>query len=696
VADQHTSRFKFPLKKSGQRVLPRPDGGAAREWRDTLRSRLLVCAVMLAGWTAAIEARLVYLQVVAHDDMMTRANRQQQRTVKLPAKRADIVDRNGKVLAFSVDAVTVAADPSSIDNPDDVAARLCGALDGCGPAQRQGIGERLRSDRQFVYLARQISYEEARRVKELRVPGLAFYKESRRYYPKKELAAAILGFVGIDNVGLGGLESAFDKRIRGKEGTMLLQTDARQKAIAIREQRLPTAGDGLELTIDASLQYIAERELRTGVAENAAAAGTVVILEPHSGEILAMASWPTFNPNDYNASDLSARRNRAVQDSYEPGSTFKVVTASGALQEGLIAPRDGIDCSPGYITFGSRMIRDTHEYGVLPFTDVIAKSSNVGAIKVGMKLGRERLVRYSSRFGFGQSIAPDFRGENSGFVWQPDDLDPSALASMSMGYQVAVTPLQMASAISVVANGGEFVEPHVVRAFLHEGRREAVPRKVVRRAITAETAATMTDIMEAVVEHGTAKGFAQIEGYTVAGKTGTAAKIVNGHYSKSDYNASFVGFVPSRNPAVTIVVVIDSPHAHGYYGASVSAPIFKRIAEATLRHLGVGRTLNAPGPVIVARHDPGAQEIEPRRVLDTKSPAATPDETPEGQMPDLRGLSARDALRILTRSGLTARMSGNGFVVEQSPEAGAVLGRGDTCVLKLERRSLASSGGTRP
>jgi cell division protein FtsI/penicillin-binding protein 2 len=696
VADEQTSRFAFPLKRSGQRVQPRGEAAAPREWRDTLHSRLLVCAGLLVVWTVAIEGRLLYLQVVAHGDMMLRANRQQQRATKLPAKRADIVDRNGSLLAYSVDAVTVAADPSSIDRPEDVAARLCGALDACPPAQRQLMIERLNSDKQFVFLARQISPAEADRVKALHLPGVAFYKESRRYYPKKELAASILGYVGIDNVGLGGLESAFDKRIRGKEGTMLLQTDARQKAIAIREQRLPTAGDGLELTIDEYLQYIAERELRNGVAENAAAGGTVVILEPFTGEILAMASWPTFNPNDYNASDISARRNRAIQDSYEPGSTFKVVTASGAIQEGLITPSDGIDCSPGYITFGSRMIRDTHEYGVLPFTDVIAKSSNVGAIKVGMKLGRERLVRYISRFGFGQTIAPDFRGENSGIVWNPDRLDPSALASVSMGYQVAVTPLQMAAAVSVVANGGEFVEPHVVRAFLHEGRREAVPRKVVRRAITTETAATMTGIMEAVVERGTAKGFAQIDGYTVAGKTGTASKLVNGYYSKSDYNASFVGFVPSRNPAVTIVVVIDSPHAHGYYGASVSAPVFKRIAEATLLHLRVGRTVNPPSPVIVAGAHGPSQGMGAKPIVDTGIPPGPP-ATPEGQMPDLRGLSAREALRTLTRIGLTARMSGDGFVIEQSPEAGTMLaGGGETCTLKLGRRSPAPSGGTQP
>ena len=279
------------------------------------------------------------------------------------------------------------------------------------------------------------------------------------------------------------------------------------------------------------------------------------------------------------------------------------MTASAAIEEGLIAPDDPINCSPGYITFGPRMIRDTHEYGVLPFIDVIAKSSNVGAIKVGMKLGPERLVRYVNRFGFGQAIAPDFRGENPGIVWEPARMDASALASVSMGYQVAVTPVQMAAAVSAVANGGELVEPHVVRAFIRNGRREEVPRKVIRRAINPETAATVTQIMEAVVERGTAKSFAQIEGYTVAGKTGTASKLVNRQYSKSDYNASFVGFVPSRTPAVVIVVVIDSPHAKGYYGAVVSAPVFKRIADATLRHLGIGPNVNPPPPVIVARHE---------------------------------------------------------------------------------------------
>ena len=693
MADAHPGRFTIPWSGAAQRILRREPPAAPPEWRDTLRSRMLLCAALMAVWTVAIEGRLMYLQVFQHGEMMARADRQQLKTIKLPAKRGEIVDRAGHVLAYSVDADTIAADPSEIEDPDATAARVCEALEGCGAAQRQLMAERLRGKTQFAFLARQVSPEEARRVKALDLSGLTFFKESRRYYPKKDLAAHVLGYVGVDNGGLAGLESAFDARIRGREGKMLLQRDARRHAMLTREERPPTSGDGLELTIDEYLQHVADRELRIGVAENGATGGTAIILDPKTGEILALANWPTFNPNAFGASDLVARRNRAIQDLYEPGSTFKVVTASAAIDERLIASTDLIDCHPGYITFGSRIIRDTHEYGVLPFIDVIAKSSNVGAIKVGMRLGPERLGRYVSRFGFGQTLAPDFRGENPGIVWDPDRLDASALASVSMGYQVGVTPLQMAAAVSVVANGGELVEPHVVRAFIKDGRRETVARHVVRRAISPDTAAAMTEIMEAVVERGTAKSFAQMEGFTVAGKTGTASKLVNRHYSKSEYNASFVGFVPSRNPAITIVVVIDSPHTNGYYGATVSAPVFKRIAEAALQHLGIGPTLNAPPPVLVAGHDAESDDMAPRPAGIPLTAVRVAEVTQSGQMPELRGMSARDALRTLTRHGLTARIDGDGFVTEQSPHAGTPLVPGDQCIIKLGRRPVLPAGG---
>lgn len=667
----------------------RADLPPALAWRATLQSRMLAVAAIFALWTIGIEARLFYLQVIQHSELTVRADRQQLDVIDVPAKRGEILDRHGRVLAYSVDADTVYANPMEVQDADETAARVCAALDACDAALRQTMAKTLRKRAQFAYLARKVSPDEARRVKALQLKGVAFLKENRRYYPKKELAAHVLGYVGTDNVGLGGLESTYDSQIRGKDGKVLVTTDARQHALFSRVDRAATAGAALELTIDQYLQHIAERELRTGVAENHAAGGTAVVMDPRTGEILALANWPTFNPNSFLESAEVERRNRAIQDLYEPGSTFKLVTASAALEERVIKPHDPVDCAPGFITFPGRPpIRDVHAYGVLPFADVIVKSSNVGAIKVGLRLGPERLNRYIDRFGFGRTIAPDFRGESPGIVWDPVKLDASALASVSMGYQIGVTPIQMAAAASSIANGGTLIEPRVVRALIRDGRRTIVPARVVRRTVSPETAAELTAIMEDVVERGTAKS-AQIDGYTIAGKTGTAAKLVGGHYSRSEYNASFVGFLPSRNPVLTIIVVIDSPHGAGYYGGVVAAPVFKRIAEGALRQLGVPQNIGAVPPVLVARNEPVASSVAPRPVVNAPDTVANAIETTEpGTMPDLRGLAAREAVNILTRLGMTARMNGSGFVVEQSPEPGAAVTAGEVSVLTFQRRPL--------
>jgi cell division protein FtsI (penicillin-binding protein 3) len=683
-------RFRLPWTRTNARAQPQPTPGL-NDWRVSMRSRLVVSAVVFALWTVGIEARLVYLQVVEHAEMLSRADRQQMRMLKAPAKRGEILDRDGRVLAYSVDADTIVADPSSIEDPDAVAAAVCRALEDCDAKDRQAMARNLRRNSQFTYLARKVSPDEAKRVRGLELKSVGFVKESRRYYPNKDLLSHVLGYVGMDNDGLAGLESAFDAQIRGHEGRVLVQNDARQQALYSRMERQPTAGASLELSIDQFLQYIAERELRAGVEENRAAGGSAVIMDPMTGEILAMANWPTFNPNAYNRVQENDRRNRAIQDLYEPGSTFKVVTASAALEEHVINPQDLIDCNPGRIVFGSRVIRDTHVYGVLPFTDVLVKSSNVGAIKVGLRLGPERLSRYVSRFGFGQTNSPDFRGESPGIVWNAAKLDQSGLASVSMGYQVGVTPLQMVAAVSSVANGGTLYEPHLVRAVIKDGQRTPIAPKALRRTVSEHTAGELTTIMEQVVERGTAKA-AQMDGFTIAGKTGTSHKLVDGHYSQSDYNASFVGFVPSRSPALTIIVVIDSPHANGYFGGTVAAPIFKRIAEASLRHLGVGRTINPPAPVLVARNG-GEDEIRPRPVSAPASATPAVDMTQTDVMPDLRGMSAREALRALTQIGMVARMSGDGVVLEQSPTAGAPLSRAQGCQLKLGRRPTVSANG---
>lgn len=687
MADQKR-RFRFAWRREAN-AAPR-QAPVPLDWRATIGRRLLVCAAVFGLWTTAVEARLFYLQVVDHDDLMRKAERQQTRTIAAPAKRGDILDRHGRVLAYSVDAESVVADPSGVHDPAGTAAAVCRVLADCDREMRALFEKRLRGDGQFAYLARKVSAEEAQRVRALDLPGIGFVKESRRFYPLKDLLAHVLGYVGLDNHGLAGLESTYDNVVRGREGRVLVQTDARQKALYSHVERPPTSGATLELTIDSYLQYVAERELRAGVEENRAAAGTAIVMDPNTGEILALANYPTFNPNAYGRSREIARRNRAVQDLYEPGSTFKVVTASAALEEQLIDPEDPIDCGAGQITFGSRVIRDTHAYGVLPFEDVIVKSSNVGAIKVGQRLGADRLTRYVSRFGFGQRLSPDFQGESAGIVWDASHLTPSALASVSMGYQVGVTPLQMAAAVSSVANGGTLFEPRVVRATIADGHRKEVPHQALHRTISQGTAAELTAIMEQVVERGTAK-VAHIDGYTIAGKTGTAQKLIDGRYSRSEYNASFVGFLPSRRPALTILVVIDSPHGNGYYGGTVAAPVFKRIAEAALTYLGIAPTLNPAPPVVVAAADADADGPVPVPVKATFSPSRAPEIAP-GQMPDLRGVSARDALRVLTRLGMTARMTGDGVVVDQAPDAGAPLEDAAEAVLTLGRWEPLAAG----
>ena len=364
-----------------------------------VRRRIIVTASVLALWVVGIEARLVFLQVIERPYLVERAERQQMSTQPVAGLRGDILDRRGHVLATSVDADTIYAVPTAIGDEAGVAAKICAALGDCTGTDRQELVDRLKKKRHFAYVRRQVTPDEAKKVADLNLNGIGFLKESRRYYPNTDLAAHLLGFVGLDNKGLSGIESAYDSQIRGKEGQILVHTDARGHAFN-RFERPPTSGSTIELTIDEYLQHVAERELHAGFIENRAASGSVVIMDPHTGEILAMANEPTFNPNTYRDYSENVRRNRAVQDLYEPGSTFKVVTASAALQEKIMPSNETIDTNPGQIRIGSRVIGEAqhHNYGVLTLTDVIVHSSNVGAIKIGLRLGADRMSDYVQRF----------------------------------------------------------------------------------------------------------------------------------------------------------------------------------------------------------------------------------------------------------------------------------------------------------
>jgi len=662
--------------------------------RATLKRRVALAFGFLLLWAVAIEVRLVYLQVFRYSELKERAESQHSRTVKAPAKRGDILDRHGHILAYSVDADTIYAVPSELGDTEAATASLCRALADCDAKDRQAMVERIRKGRYFAYIRRQVWPDQAARVAALNLPGIGFIKESKRTYPNSDLASHVLGYVGVDNVGLSGIEAAYDSLILGRAGTVLVERDARGSAFS-RVERPPTAGAALELTIDEYLQHVAERELRDGVKWAGASGGSAIVMDPNTGEILALANAPDFNPNAYRDAREELRRNRAIQDIYEPGSTFKIVTASAAFEERAATPSTIIDASAGNIRFGKRVINDDHNYGVLSFAQAIIKSSNVGAIKVALRLGPDKVSDYVRRFGFGKPTSPDFRGESPGIVWDPSKLTDSALASVAMGYQVGVTPLQMAQAVSVVANGGELVQPRVVRAVIRDRRRLPVPRKVIARPITTNTAATLTSIMEGVVIEGTGKA-AQIPGYTVAGKTGTAKKLVNGSYrGHSDYNVSFVGFVPAQKPVFAIVVVVDSPHRVSPYGGVVAAPIFQKIAQTALRHYGVPQSINAPEPVFAGPQGDTQEQW-------AKGPADQPRIVPLGgstgaitSFPDLTGMSARDALRVLAQLGMTARLQGTGVVTQQYPPAGEPIESASTVVLKLGRQDpdqIASAG----
>ena len=673
----------------------RPDAAFEAAWRKDMKSRLLVALGLILVWAVGLEARFVFLQVVSHEEFVERARQQQQNVFEPEEARGDILDRNGEILAYSVESHRVIAYPSRAKEPEKDAAAICEALGDCTAQEQIKLAANLKGKGQYLVvrnprfvspaaslrLQALISRRKAERLSAI----VSLNAESRRYYPKLDLASHILGFVGDNGHGAEGIEARYDKVIAGEKGRVFVQVDGRGgREISTRVERAPTAGANLELTIDLRLQHIAERELAAAVKAVGADGGSVVIMDPFTGEILAEASFPTFNPNSYWEEPGANRRNRVVSDTYEPGSTFKIVTASAALNEGFFKTSDLIDTNPGVIKVPGRSkpIDEAkgHNYGVLSFEDVLIKSSNIGAIRIGQRIGADRLMQYVRRFGFGQALAPDLSGQSRGQV-QSGQVSDSALASISMGYEIGVTPLQVAAAASVVANGGSLVEPHILRAVTRDGRRETIQPKVLRRVITPETALTMTALMEGVAERGTAKG-AALTRYQVAGKTGTAAKVVNGRYSTTDYNVSFVGFVPSRRPALTILVVIDTPRKAPAYGGTVAAPIFRRIAEAALQQLGVQPSINPAAPIVAT-----ASHLFPESPVRRGTPTIT-QVGGRPVMPDIRGLSLREALRVANALGLTMSFDGDGVVTTQSPGPGEIVEPGSTGLVRLRRQPL--------
>ena len=547
------------------------------------RTRLGLLALFFVAWSCLIVFRLVDLQIVRYPEMRERARRQQTRVFEISPKRGTIYDRRNRELAVSIKVESVFAVPHQIADKTRT-ADLLGRTLGLDPDR---VRRRLEGARTFCWIKRKVDYPQVRRVRELDLPGIHFETENKRFYPKRELAAHVLGYVGMDNEGLAGLEHLYERDVRGTPGRILLHTDARRRYFSSVE-RPPTAGADLVLTLDESIQYLVEQELQAQVEKSRARGGAAIVMNPSTGAILAMANVPTFNPNHYGRYSESAWRNQAILNIYEPGSTFKVFTAAAALEEGLTTPEEQIHCMNGGIVIGKHRIRDHKPFGWLSVREVIARSSNVGVIQLGFRIGKQRLERYLRRYGFGRPTQVDLPGEARGLLRPASDWYTVDLGTISMGQGIGVTPLQMITAAGMIANGGEWIPPRVVERVRSDrsSRSPSLSQAGSRRVLRRETAETIKEMMSLVVAEGTGRR-ARLRGFSAAGKTGTAQKVdERGRYSHTQFIASFVGFAPVDNPALSIVVLIDEPRGL-YYGGQVAAPVFRNIAEKTLNYLSV-------------------------------------------------------------------------------------------------------------
>lgn len=555
--------------------------------KDPHRGRRIVVAFLLMFGFVGVLFRLFNLQVLQAEELTARADRQHRKTITVEGGRGGIYDRQGKVLAINMDVPSVFGVPTSLENPSGVARDLARVLH----VRADEIEKKLKQERSFVWIARKVDPEQGRSLERLSLDGIGTVLEGRRFYPKGPLLAHVLGFAGMDGQGLEGVERRYESYLRGDKQMVVLQRDALGRTVFPKglNEQAPAAGHNVTLTVDEVIQYITEKELDEAVAATKAKGGIAIVMEPRTGAILAMAISPKFDPNVVKGITPDRWRNRALTDAYEPGSTMKVFIAAAALEEKVMEPGTMVYGENGRLTVANTVIHDHEKSGWITFAQVIQKSSNIGAAKTAMALGEERAYRYLKAFGFGERSEIDLPGEAAGLVKEPKDWGRRSLASIAIGQEIGVTALQLVTAVSAVANGGWLMKPYVVSE-VRNGKGQVaaqVGSQVRRRPISAETARTLTNILEGVVTNGTGSR-AAVPGFRVAGKTGTAQKIdpQTGAYSPTLFVGSFTGFVPAEDPRLAIVVIIDEPHAEAW-GGVVAAPVFRRIAEQALPYMGV-------------------------------------------------------------------------------------------------------------
>jgi cell division protein FtsI/penicillin-binding protein 2 len=662
--------------------------------------RTIIIQAFFILWVAAIGVKLVRLQVSDHALLRARAERQQQAEIDLSPLRGLIYDRNGSELARSVEAKSLYASPAEIIDPEAVTSRLSKLLD----LDAEALYKRLTSTQVLVAVKRKLSKDEVAQVEALGLPGLRFINEMKRSYVTGATAAHVLGFVDIDERGVGGIELAYDKLVRGQAGRLVLDVDALKKSYdhAVEES---VPGANVTLTIDILIQHYAEQALAEAVRQSRARGGTIVIVRPATGEILALASCPTFDPNNVSDSSEVARRNRAVETAFEPGSIFKLITYSAAIEEGLIRPDTRINCGGGQIRIANRVVHD-HPYGVLTAAQALAKSSNVAAIKIGMMLGNQRLGRYIEQYGFGRRTGIELPAESRGLLRPAAQWGPTTIGSIPMGHEVGVTAVQAVAAYAAIANGGEWVQPHLVtRVTSSSGDLLDEPKVERRQVVSATTAATLRAMLEGVVVQGTGKA-ARMGGYRAAGKTGTAQKVdeATGRYSQTRYVASFAGFAPVDNPEVACIVSIDEP-VGAHHGGDVAAPVFARVVADTLHALGVPteddpqsglsasdlHVYDLPQSIVESNSPPVKEPADSRPALDVAAEAIKGNGTSNQRgtvvVPDLIGSGIREAVALCRERGLKLEASGDGLVTNQSPGPGTLVAEDAVCRVKLSRQA---------
>jgi cell division protein FtsI (penicillin-binding protein 3) len=647
----------------------------------------------LAGFVgialAAVAVRAADLHLVQADALRREAAKQQWREFQSPVWRGPILDRNGAELALTVEVDSVFADPRAVRDPDGTAVALGRTLG----VDARALAARLHDRRSFVWVKRWVSPAEVEAVRALRIDGVQTTREPKRFYPGRGLAAQLLGFVGFDSEGLEGLEHEYDTVLRGRPRTYRGVRDARGRMVFVEglgEVEVPQS-QRVDLAIDRTLQFIAEQELEAGMRAFEGKAASVVVMDPRTGEVLALVNAPSFDPNRFGEAEPAARRNRALADRFEPGSTMKIFTVAALLESGILGSEDQVFCEDGLYVIGDYKIRDAHRNGWLTLTQCLQRSSNVCMAKSASVLGRDGLYDMLRRFGFGERTGVPLPGETGGLLRHPSRWYEVDLAAVSFGQGVGVSNLQLATAVSAVANGGLLMQPIVIRRVIGPDGRlvRDFPPTVRRRVISERTARLLAAMLTSVTETGGTGTEARVPGFNVAGKTGTAQKadIENGGYSKEHWTSSFVGFVPADDPRLVISVTVDEPLIN-HYGGIVAAPIFRRIAERSLRYLGVAaaRVPGTPDPVSAAGPPP---ESAGAHLTVTGMPPTLP-AAGMLEVPDFGGETLRAAVRVARTAGIALRIVGSGIAVEQDPAPGTGVAPGTPVLVRFE----PAAGGT--